>query len=590
MIPWPIRDVERDAMGASVSANFPPKSHLLRSRRWLLGGLTILLAIASPAVTQARQVIRPPASAAIAAPDRFGGDAAREVLRAGGNAVDAAVAEAFALAVTYPEAGNIGGGGFMTLYVNGKPYFLDYRETAPAAVAAGMFLDGQGNPVRTLSTIGNLSVGVPGTVRGLATAHARFGKLPWSRLLQPAIRLARGGFVVSPHLMGMKQSFTPRFHGVTNFDAYFGGLTAGRRFRQPLLAATLERIARGGDREFYEGRTAELIIQQMRDGTRPGIITRADLAGYKAVWRTPVIGDWRGFQVITAPPPSSGGVALMQLLRMKQEAAPLFKNVALNSPQYMHLVAELEKRVFSDRAQYLGDPDFVRVPVSALIDPAYLARRAAETDPAKPSTIIAVGPGLERPQTTHFSIIDKWGNAVSNTYTINGWFGSGVVVEGGGFLLNDEMDDFSAKPGTPNQLGVVGGLANSIAPFKRPLSSMTPTIITRNGKVAMVLGTPGGSRIFTSVFQVLVNVYDFGLPLPEALAQPRFHHQLLPENTIFSEPYWPFPAKLTADLATRGYKVVAQDFNGDIEAIQVIDGKPLPASDPRGRGFSVTIP
>ncbi len=424
----------------------------------------------------------------------------------------------------------------------------------------------------------------------MAMAHARFGKLPWARLLQPAIRLARGGFIVSPHLIGVKQVFTPRFTGVTNFDRHFGTLAAGQRFRQPLLAATLERLARGGDREFYEGRTADLIVRQMKSGNRPGIITKADLAGYKAVWRTPVTGDWRGFQVVTAAPPSSGGIALMQLLRMEageqrrssKASRSIRRNICISSRRS-------RSAFFADRAQYLGDPDFFKVPVATLTAPAYLAKRAAEVDPVNPSKLAAVQPGLERPQTTHFSIIDKWGNAVSNTYTINGWFGSGVVVEGGGFLLNDEMDDFSAKPGAPNQLGVVGGSANAIAPFKRPLSSMTPTIITRDGKVTMILGTPGGSRIPTSLFQVLVNVYDFGMPLTQALAQPRFHHQLLPENTIYSEPYWPFPAKLTADLAARGYSVATQDYNGDVEAIQVVKGRPVAASDPRGRGFSMTI-
>jgi gamma-glutamyltranspeptidase/glutathione hydrolase len=253
-------------------------------------------------------------------------------------------------------------------------------------------------------------------------------------------------------------------------------------------------------------------------------------------------------------------------------------------------VSEIEKRVFADRAQYMGDPDFITVPVARLTDPAYLARRAAEVDPAKPSALKAAVPGLEKPQTTHFSVVDKWGNAVSNTYTLNGWFGSGVVAEGTGVLLNDEMDDFSAKPGAPNQFGVVGGDANAIAPNKRPLSSMTPTIITRNGKVAMVIGTPGGSRIFTSVFQVLADVYDFDLPLPKALAQLRFHHQLLPENTLFSEPFAPFPAGLTADLAKRGYRVEPQSFNGDIEAIQVSKGVPLPAADPRARGVAMLAP
>ncbi len=499
------------------------------------------------------------------------------------------MATGFALAVTYPEAGNLGGGGFMTLYVDGKPYFLDYRETAPAKASAGMYLDAKGEPIASLSLAGNLSVGVPGTVRGLAEAHRRFGKLSWARDLAPAIRYARRGFMVTPQLIGIRDGSQEPFTGKTNFDRYFGPMKAGQALRQPELAMTLERIARGGDREFYQGRTADLLVAQMARGASPGLITKADLAAYKAVWREPVVGDWRGYQVITAPPPSSGGIALLQMLDMKQDAGSLFKGVGLNTPQYIHLVSEIEKRVFADRAEYLGDPDFVKVPVQALIDPAYSARRAAEIDPVKPSVLAAVKPGLEKPQTTHYSIVDRWGDAVSNTYTLNGWFGAGVVVEGAGFLLNDEMDDFSAKPGAPNQFGVVGSGANAIAPFKRPLSSMTPTILTRNGKVAMVIGTPGGSRIFTSVFQVLADVYDFDLTLPAALAKTRFHHQLLPENTIFSEPYAPFDATLTKALASRGYRVEAQDFNGDVEAIKIVGAMPVPAADPRARGVSMVV-
>ncbi|MDB5495367.1 MAG: gamma-glutamyltranspeptidase, partial [Phenylobacterium sp.] len=526
--------------------------------------------------------------AAVASPERYGALAAREVLSSGGNAVDAAVATAFALAVTYPEAGNLGGGGFMTLYVDGKPYFLDYRETAPAKASAGMYLDASGQPVTALSLVGPLSSGVPGTVRGMAEAHRRFGKLPWSRDLAPAIRLARDGFIVPPPLIRVREA-SRRDFAITNFNRYFAAMAAGRRFRQPELAATLARIARGGDREFYEGRTADLLVAQMARGPTKGLISKADLAGYKAAWREPLQGDWEGYRVITAPPPSSGGIALLQMLTMKSDAAALFRGVDLNTPQYLHLVSEIEKRVFADRAEYLGDPDFVKVPVAALTDPAYIARRAREIDSKAPSLLKGVTPGLEKPQTTHFSVVDRWGNAVSNTYTLNGWFGAGVVVEGAGFLLNDEMDDFSAKPGAPNQFGVVGGTANAIAPFKRPLSSMTPTILVRNGRVAMVLGTPGGSRIFTSVFQVLVDVYDFARPLPAALATLRFHHQLLPENTIYSEPYAPFPPALRAAMQARGYRLEAQDFNGDVEAIQVVGGMPHAASDPRGRGVALTL-
>ncbi len=525
---------------------------------------------------------------AVASPDRYGALAAREVLQAGGNAVDAAVATAFALAVTYPEAGNLGGGGFMTLYVDGKPYFLDYRETAPAKASANMYLDAKGQPIVDLSLVGPLAAGVPGTVRGMADAHAKFGKLSWARDLAPAIRLARDGFVVTSGGAKERDDAAPAFKA-ENFNRYFGAMQAGAKFRQPELAATLALIAKDGPKGFYEGHTADLIVAQMDRGATKGLIGRADLAGYKAAWRAPVEGEWRGFHVITAPPPSSGGIALLQMLGMKADDAALFKGVAQNSPQYIHLVSEIEKRVFADRAEYLGDPDFWKVPVAALTDPAYVARRAREVDPAKPSATAEVKPGLEKPQTTHFSIVDKWGNAVSNTYTLNGSFGAGVVVEGGGFLLNDEMDDFSVKPGAPNQFGVVGGDANAIAPGKRPLSSMTPTILTKNGRLAMVIGTPGGSRIFTSVFQVLANVYDFGQPLPKALATLRFHHQLLPPNTIFTEPYAPMPARLAAAIKARGYRIEDQGFNGDIEAIEIAGKTPRPASDPRARGVPMLV-
>jgi gamma-glutamyltranspeptidase/glutathione hydrolase len=525
----------------------------------------------------------------VAAPDLYGTLAAREILQAGGNAVDAAVATGFALAVTYPEAGNLGGGGFMTLYMRGKPYFLDYRETAPAGASAAMYLDTNGEPVAALSLVGNLSSAVPGTVRGLAEAHRRFGRLSWRRDLAPAIRYAEQGFQVTAQLIGIRDGRQASFVDATNFARYFGAMTAGQRMRQPELAATLRRIAAGGDREFYQGRTAELLLAQMQRGAVVGLIDRRDLSGYKVAWREPVQGAWHGYSVITAPPPSSGGIALLQMLTMKQDAAALFQGVPLNSPQYLHLVAEIEKRVFADRAQYLGDPDMMQVPVAQLIDPSYLAARAAQIDALNPSTLASVQPGLEKPQTTHYSIVDHWGNAVSNTYTLNGWFGSGVVVEGAGFLLNDEMDDFSAKPGAPNQYGVVGADANAIAPLKRPLSSMTPTILLKDGRVAMVLGTPGGSRIFTSEFQVLADVYDFGIALQPALGEMRFHHQLLPENTLFAEPYAPFPPALAQAMRERGYRLDSQSFNGDIEAIEVIGHEPIAAADPRARGVAMVV-
>ncbi len=528
-------------------------------------------------------------ASAMAVADEFSADAAEQIFKEGGNAVDAAVAIAFTLAVTYPEAGNIGGGGFMTLYVNGKPYFLDYRERAPLAATKNMYLDKDGNVIKGMSLVGPRAVGVPGTVAGMWEAQKRFGRLKWKQVLAPAIHYARDGFEVSDQLQERRDNAAKDFGDKTNFGKYFGGLNTGVTFKQPELAATLTRIADKGAKEFYDGKTADLIAASMKaDG---GLITKRDLQQYKAVWRQPVQADWNGYHVITAPPPSSGGIGLVQLLKMKADLKDKFQGVPLDSAKYIHLVAEIEKRVFADRAQYLGDPDFFKVPVAQLIADDYLAKRAAEVNPDKPSDTKSVQPGLgtsmpEKAETTHFSVIDKWGNAVSNTYTINGYFGSGVVADGTGILLNDEMDDFSAKPGVANMFGVVGSDANAIEPKKRPLSSMSPTILTKDGKVALVIGTPGGSRIFTSIFQVVSNVYDFKMPLKDAVAAMRFHHQLLPPNTIFWEPYKPIEGELAQQLQDMGYVLQKQGFNGDIQAIEIDGDTPEPAADPRGRGVT----
>ncbi|MBB3258551.1 gamma-glutamyltranspeptidase/glutathione hydrolase [Paraburkholderia bannensis] len=527
-------------------------------------------------------------ASAVAVADKYAADAAEQIFKEGGNAVDAAVAIAFSLAVTYPEAGNIGGGGFMTLYVNGKPYFLDYRERAPLAATRTMYQDEQGNVIPGKSLYGYDAVGVPGTVEGMWEAQKRFGKLSWKQVLQPAIEYARDGFVVGELLAKRREEASKEFDGKTNFDQYFGNMKMGETFKQPDLANVLTRIANQGAKDFYDGKTADLIAASMKGH---GLITKRDLQEYKAVWRQPVEANWNGYEVITAPPPSSGGVGLVQLLKMKADLAPQFKDVPLNSPQYIHLIAEIEKRVFADRAQYLGDPDFYKVPVAQLTDDAYIAKRAAEVDPDKPSDTKSVQAGLgtsmpEKAETTHFSVVDKWGNAVSNTYTINGYFGSGVVVPGAGIVLNDEMDDFSAKPGVPNMFGVVGSDANAIAPKKRPLSSMSPTILTKDGKVSLVIGTPGGSRIFTSIFQVINNIYDFKMPLKDAVGAMRFHHQLLPPNTIFWEPYEPINGDLAKQVEAKGYVLKGQDFNGDIQAIRIDGDTPEAVADPRGRGVT----
>ena len=539
----------------------------------------LLLALAALAAAPAARA----APAAVAAADRYGADAAAEILRAGGNAIDAAVATAFTLAVSYPEAGNLGGGGFATIQFRGQSLFLDYRERAPAAATATMYLDARGEPVADASTIGSRAVAVPGTVMGLWQLHRRFGVLPWRRDLAPAIRVARQGFVPSAQLVRRRDDFVVHLAGRSNFSAYFGGLHAGERHRQPELAATLERIAHGGAEEFYHGRTARLLVAQMtRD---QGLVSAADLAAYTAVWRQPIVASWAGYSVVTAPPPSSGGIGLVQLLKMKATVAPLFDGVALNSPQYIHLLAEIEKLVFADRAEYLGDPDFYPAPVERLIEDSYLAARVRRISTDRPTPVEELAPGLGgHHATTHFSVVDREGNAVSNTFTLNDDFGSGVVVAGAGFLLNNEMDDFSAKPGAPNLFGVVGGDVNAIAPGKRPLSSMAPTILLRDGKVALVIGTPGGSRIFTSVFQVLCNWHDFGLPLEAAVAALRIHHQLLPRDTIFEEPYRQLDATTIRALQERGYRFEDQGFNGDIEAIEVGSGRVVAVPDPRGIG------
>ncbi|WP_095148416.1 gamma-glutamyltransferase [Pseudomonas sp. Irchel s3a18] len=525
---------------------------------------------------------------AVAAPNQYGADVAAQVLKKGGNAVDAAVATAFTLAVTYPEAGNIGGGGFMTLFIDGKPYFLDYRETAPKAATRDMYLNEKGEVIENLSLVGARAAGVPGTVMGLWEAHKKFGKLPWSELITPAIGYAKTGFKVADKQYQYREDALKLFNGTTNFADYFGSMKPGETFRQPELAETLERIADKGASEFYQGKTADLLVAQMK--ADKGLISKQDLNDYKVNWREPLTVNWRGNTLYTAPPPSSGGIALAQLIAIKEDRAADFKGVELNSAKYIHLLAEIEKRVFADRADYLGDPAFSDVPVKQLTDPAYLKKRAAEVNPNAISPTEKVRPGLEPHQTTHFSIVDADGNAVSNTYTLNWDYGSGVVVKGAGFLLNDEMDDFSSKPGVANAFGVVGGDANAIAPGKRMLSSMSPSLVTRDGKVTLVLGTPGGSRIFTSIFQVLNNLYDYNLPLEKAVAAQRVHHQLLPKDTIYFDAYAPLTGKVADELKTMGYTLEDQGWEmGDIQAIRVNGSALETASDPRGRGVGQVV-
>jgi len=536
------------------------------------------------AQVDAQQALR---SAAVAMPDRYGAEVGEEILRSGGNAVDAAIAAGFALAVTYPEAGNIGGGGFMLIRMNGEDSFVDYREKAPMAADRDMYLDENDDVIAGASLIGHLSVGVPGTVAGFSAAHKKYGTLPWKDLVMPAVKLAEEGFVVPEKLGGGMLSTLDKYEGKTNFGKYFGNLIGGEIHRQPELAATLQRIADNGPEEFYKGETADLIVAEMERGN--GLITLEDLAAYEAKWREPLSSEWRGYEVVSAPPPSSGGFALIQLLKIKDYTEHYFADVPHNSAQYIHLVAEIEKRVFADRAEYLGDPDFVDNRIDELVSEEYIRARAQEINPDEISQDVGAGTGLEIHDTTHYSVLDKWGNAVSNTYTLNLGFGSGVVVEGAGFLLNDEMDDFSVKPGVPNAYGVIGNEANEIQPQKRMLSSMTPTILLKDGKVAMIVGTPGGTTIFTSVFQTITNVVDFGMSPVAATDAARFHHQLLPPNLIMYGPSRPLPDEVVSELQDRGYRLMAPWDFGDMQVIYD-DGETVQAaSDPRNRGESRVI-
>ena len=528
---------------------------------------------------------------AVASPDYYGAIAAKEMLSKDGNAVDAAVATAFTLAVTYPEAGNIGGGGFMTLWYEGKPYFLDYREVAPGKADKDMFLDGKKNVIDNLSLYSHKASGVPGTVAGMWAVHQRFGRLSWKEVMAPAIRFANDGFRVNKQLVTRYQEIEPTAPANGYFKHYFGSMQEGQMFKQPELGKVLERIAMQGSDGFYKGETAKLIAEQM--AKNDGLITESDLANYQAKWRDPLVANWQDMQVVTAPPPSSGGVGLIQLLSMKQELANDFEGVKVNSSKYIHLMAEIEKRVFADRAEYMGDPDFVIVPVSQLINTHYMSQRAKQVNPKSISNTEQVKPGLdngEKLQTTHFSIVDKWGNAASNTYTLNGWFGSAVVVQGTGIILNNEMDDFSSKPGVANQFGVVGKDANAIEPNKRPLSSMTPSIFIKDNNVVMVIGTPGGSRIFTSIFQVVTNVFDNHMTLKQAVQAPRYHHQLLPSNVIYIESFQNnVPKQLKTELEQMGYSFYQQDFSGDIQVIKITNNKPDAVSDIRGRGKAIIV-
>lgn len=507
-----------------------------------------------------------------------------EILRQGGNAVDAAIAVQYALAVVFPAAGNIGGGGFMVVRkADGQVLTLDFREKAPAAATRDMYLDAAGNPRGDLSWRGHLAAGVPGSVDGMQTAHDSLGSLPMAALLQPAIGLAARGFPLTEQEAEGLNAHLDDMRRVNTRPSVFTARERwqpGDTIRHPELARTLERIRDQGRAGFYEGETAALLLAEMQRGG--GLITAADLRAYRSVWRAPVRGQYRGHTLYSMGPPSSGGIALMQLLKLV-EPYPLAK-WGRYSARTLHLLSEAERRVYADRAAHLGDPDFWPVPAAGLMDSAYLAARMADCSllAATPSAQVQAGsPPAEHEETTHFSIVDAQGNAVAVTTTLNGGYGSCVVAGGAGFLLNNEMDDFSIKPGTPNAYGLVGAEANAIEPGKRMLSSMTPAIVEREGKLLMVLGTPGGSTIITSVFQNVINVLDFGMGMQQSVAAPRFHHQWLPDAIQIEDSLAAVP--VADSLRLLGHALRYRGPIGRVDAILVLpDGRLEGGADPRG--------
>lgn len=524
--------------------------------------------------------------------DRLAAQVGRDILARGGNAVDAAVATGFALAVTHPQAGNIGGGGFMVVHLAGqnKTVTLDFREMAPAAASRDMYLDENGEVDNRLARFSRLSAGVPGTVMGLLDALETYGTMSRRQVMGPAIRLASRGFSASHAFTESLESHRDQLSAdPSSLEYFFGGgagYAPGDTIVQHDLAQSLRRILKDGAEGFYAGKTADLIVAEMEAGG--GLITREDLASYKTVIRAPITGTYKGYTIASMPPPSSGGVHIIQMLNMLSEYD--LQADGHNSADYLHKLIEAMRRAFADRSEYLGDPDFADVPSGALIDPVYNAAQAASInlDAASKSADIrpaAVMP-YESPQTTHYSVLDKDGNAAAVTYTLNFSYGSGYTVDGAGFLLNNEMDDFSAKPGSPNGYGLIGGEANKIEPKKRPLSSMSPTLVLKDGKAVLVTGSPGGSTIITSVLQMVLNVIEWDMNLAQATTMPRIHHQWLPD-VVAIEPG--LSRDTLAALEARGFTLLKDSAGryrrtvlGRVNSVGQGEGVVFGAADPRG--------
>jgi gamma-glutamyltranspeptidase/glutathione hydrolase len=502
-----------------------------------------------------------------------------EILRKGGNVFDAAIATQLTLAVVYPGAGNIGGGGFLLARTNkGKLIGLDYREAAPAKAHRDMYLDKDGNANTNISQYGHLAAGIPGTIAGLFATH-KYAKLPFKELIQPAIDIAEQGFVITQREADNLDSNHQNFIRNNTKPVAFvkQDWKKGDTLIQKDLAKTLKQIRDLGAKGFYEGETAKLIVEEMQRGN--GIITFADLKRYKVKERKPIQFTYKGHHIISFAPPSSGGLLLMQMMKMIEHYN--INQYTFHSAEHVHLMAEVERRAYADRAEHMGDPDFYKVPVNGITNKRYLLSRMKDFDPenATPSTSIKAGTTIPSEETTHISIVDKEGNMVAVTTTLNGGYGSKTVVGGAGFLLNNEMDDFSVKPGVPNMYGAVGGEANAIAPGKRMLSSMTPTLVLKNNKPYIVIGTPGGTTIPTSVFQALVNMIDYKMNLNDAINKSRFHHQWQPDS-LFVET--DFPIQTITELTSMNHKVKLRTPIGRTEAILIRNGKLEAVADKRG--------